>query len=336
VLLGFGVPTSGSWATPDRCVEIAQRAEALGYASLWTFQRLLSPLGERDVPLLPPQYRSVHDPLPLLAFLAGQTQRVRLGVAVVNAPYQAPLVLAKALTTLDHLSGGRLDAGIGIGWMPQELAAVGVPEARRGARADDFLRCLQAIWTDDVVDYDGEFYRVPRSRVDPKPVQQPHPPILMGGAAPAALRRAGRATAGWISSSQADLAPSTSPSASCGTPPRRRSGRHRAAVRVPGRGQGPHRGAGPADRSLREIRSDLVDLSTKGVTETFIDLNFDPHIGSPDVDPDVSMRTAVEVLEALAPDAAPVTSSSDRRGGGTRPHRRVRRRAAGRRRAVRP
>jgi probable F420-dependent oxidoreductase len=157
--------------------------------------------------LLPPQYRSVHDPLPLLAFLAGQTQRVRLGVAVVNAPYQAPLVLAKALTTLDHLSGGRLDAGIGIGWSSHEMEAVGVPMERRGARADDFLRCLQAIWTDDVVDHDGEFYRVPRSRIDPKPVQRPHPPILMGGAAPAALRRAGRVTSGWVSSSQADLDP---------------------------------------------------------------------------------------------------------------------------------
>jgi probable F420-dependent oxidoreductase len=303
VLLGFGVPTSGSWATPDRCVEIAQRAEALGYASLWTFQRLLSPLGERDVPLLPPQYRSVHDPLPLLAFLAGQTQRVRLGVAVVNAPYQAPLVLAKALTTLDHLSGGRLDAGIGIGWMPQELAAVGVPEARRGARADDFLRCLQAIWTDDVVDYDGEFYRVPRSRVDPKPVQQPHPPILMGGAAPAALRRAGRATSGWISSSQADLSTIDEPIGVV-RDAAVEAGRDVAALRFVCRGVVKVRTGERAQLtgSLREVRADLVDLSTKGVTETFIDLNFDPHVGSPDVDPDVSMRKAVEVLEALAPD----------------------------------
>ena len=303
MLLGFGVPTSGSWATPDRCVEIAQRAEALGYASLWTFQRLLSPLGERDVPLLPPQYRSVHDPLPLLAFLAGQTQRVRLGVAVVNAPYQSPLVLAKALTTIDHLSGGRLDAGLGIGWMPQELAAVGVPEARRGARADDFLRCLEAIWTDDVVDYEGDFYRVPRSRVDPKPVQQPHPPILMGGAAPAALRRAGRSTSGWISSSQADLTTIDEPigvvrDAAVA------AGRDAATLRFVCRGVVKVRTGERAQLtgSLQEIRADLVDLSTKGVTETFVDLNFDPRIGSPDVDPDVSMRKAFDVLEALAPD----------------------------------
>ena len=304
MLLGFGVPTSGSWATPVRCVEVAQRAEALGYASLWTFQRLLSPLDERDVPVLPPQYRHVHDPLTLLAFLAGQTERVRLGVAVVNAPYQSPLVLAKALTTIDHLSGGRLDAGIGIGWSPQELAAVGIPEARRGARADDFLRCLQAIWTDDVVDHDGDFYRVPRSRVDPKPLQQPHPPILMGGAAPAALRRAGRVTSGWISSSQADLRSIDEPIGVV-RDAAADAGRDVSALRFVCRGVVKVRTGERSQLtgSLPEIRSDLVDLATKGVTETFIDLNFDPRIGSPDVDPDVSMRTAVEVLEALAPDA---------------------------------
>ncbi|HEX3620816.1 MAG TPA: TIGR03619 family F420-dependent LLM class oxidoreductase, partial [Acidimicrobiales bacterium] len=202
--LGVAVPISGSWATPANCLRVAARAEELGYSSLWTFQRLLSPLGDEG-PVLAPQYRSVHDPLAVLAYLAGRTSGVRLGVAVANMPYYAPIVLAKMLTTIDHLSGGRLDVGLGIGWLPEELEAVGVEAARRGARAEDYLRCLAAVWDDDVVDYDGEFYRVPRSRVDPKPLQRPHPPVLLGGGAEPALRRAGRAADGWISSSQADL-----------------------------------------------------------------------------------------------------------------------------------
>src|SRR5215213_2687577 len=139
MLLGFALPVSGSWATPANCVRVAQLAEALGYRSLWTFQRLLSPVDAAGSPVLDPQYRSVHDPLVVLAYVAGQTSTARLGVAVVNMPYCAPTVLAKQLTTIDHLCGGRLDVGLGIGWQPEELVSVGGTTARRGARAEDFL-----------------------------------------------------------------------------------------------------------------------------------------------------------------------------------------------------
>jgi len=301
VQLGVAVPVSGSWATPENCVELARKAEALGYRSLWTFQRLLSPL-DGDTPLLEPQYRSVHDPLALLAYLAGQTTSVRLGVAIVNMPYYAPIVLAKLLTTIDHVSAGRVDAGLGIGWSPHEFEAVGVPPARRGARADDFLRCLQAIWTDDIVEYEGEFYRVPRSRIDPKPVQKPHPPVLLGGTADPALRRAGRVAAGWISSSRADLdrideSIGIVRAAAVG------AGRDPESLRFICRGVVKVRSTerGPLTGSLDEIRSDLARVAAKGVTELFVDLNFDPEIGSPEADPRASMRRAHEVLEALAP-----------------------------------
>jgi probable F420-dependent oxidoreductase len=301
MLLGFAAPVSGSWATPANCARVARRAEALGYTSLWTFQRLLSPL-EGDAPQLDPQYRRVLDPLTTLAFLAGQTTSVRLGVAVVNMPYYAPVVLAKALTTIDHLSGGRLDVGLGIGWLPQELVAVGTTAERRGARAEDYLRCLRAIWTDEVVEYQGDFYRVPRSRIDPKPVQRPHPPILLGGTAEPALRRAERLAAGWISSSRADLGRIDEP---IGVIRRaaEAAGRDPAALRFVCRGVVKVRGGsrGPLEGSLSEIRSDLAGLAAKGLTETFVDLNFDPEIGSPDADPAASMRRAEEVLEALAP-----------------------------------
>ena len=301
--VGFAVPVSGSWATPQNCARIARRAEALGYSSLWTFQRLLSPLNE-DGPVLAPRYRSVQDPLAVLAHLAGQTETVRLGVAVVNMPYYAPIVLAKLLTTIDHLSGGRLDAGLGIGWLPAELAAAGATTAQRGARAEDYLRCLRAIWTDEIVDYDGDFYRVPRSRVDPKPLQKPHPPVLLGGGAPPALRRAGRLAAGWISSSQADLTRIDEPIGTVRAAAMD-AGRDPSDLRFVCRGVVKVRSTtgsrAPLTGSLEEIRADLAALARKGVTETFVDLNFDPEIGSPDADSDASMRRAEEVLEALAP-----------------------------------
>jgi probable F420-dependent oxidoreductase len=300
--LGFAVPISGSWATADNIVALATRAEQLGYTSLWTFQRLLSPLGPDDEPQLPPQYRSVHDPLAVLAFLAAVTRAPRLGVAIVNLPYVAPIVLAKQLTTSDHLSGGRLDAGFGIGWSPDEFAAVGAPTDHRGARAEERIACLRAIWTDAIGEFEGEHDRVPRSRVDPKPLQHPHPPILLGAAAPAALRRIGRLADGWISSSQADLTRNDESIAvvrdaatGAGRDPDRLRFICRGVVKVRQDERGPLTG------SLDDIRADLGDLAAKGVTETFVDLNFDPEIGSPSADPDVSVRRAHEVLEALAP-----------------------------------
>ena len=299
--LGFAVPVSGAWAEPGNCVEIARRAEELGYASLWTFQRLLSPL-DGDAPTLATPYRRVEDPLATLAFLAGVTTTARLGVAVVNMPYYAPVVLAKLLTTIDRLSGGRLDAGLGIGWAEGEFEAVDVSMTRRGPRGADFVRCLQAIWTDDVVDYRGEFYRVPRSRVEPKPLQRPHPPILLGGTADSALRRAGRIGAGWISSSRADLT-TIGDSIAVVRAAAIEAGRDPGGLRFVCRGVVKVRSAerSPLTGSLAEIRDDLAGLARRGVTETFVDLNFDPEIGSPDADPAESMRRAHDVLEALAP-----------------------------------
>jgi probable F420-dependent oxidoreductase len=302
VLTGFALPVSGSWATPANCVRIATRAEALGYASLWTFQRLLSPVDAEGVPALDPQYRSVQDPLGLLAFVAGHTTTARLGVAVVNMPYYPPIVLAKMLTTLDHVSGGRLDAGLGIGWLPSELEAVGMTTAQRGARAEDYLRCLRAIWTDDIVDYQGDFYCVPRCRVDPKPVQRPHPPVLLGGGAEKALRRAGRMADGWISSSRADLA-NIATSVATVRLGATEAGRDPDALRFICRGVVKVRTGerAPLVGSLDDIRSDLAELAAKGITETFVDLNFDPEIGSPDAEAGESMRRAEVILEALAP-----------------------------------
>jgi alkanesulfonate monooxygenase SsuD/methylene tetrahydromethanopterin reductase-like flavin-dependent oxidoreductase (luciferase family) len=158
-LLGFGLPVSGSWATPDNMVHIAQRAEELGYASLWTFQRLLYPadggldpttnaaLNPGTLAADDPSYQAVHDPLLPLAYVAAHTQRIGLGTATICAPFTPPVVLAKAMVTMDHLCQGRLTVGLGIGWLPHEYVAAGVPREQRGARMDEYLRCLEALWT---------------------------------------------------------------------------------------------------------------------------------------------------------------------------------------------
>ncbi|MEZ5194280.1 MAG: LLM class flavin-dependent oxidoreductase [Nocardioides sp.] len=147
-LLGFGLPVSGSWATPATMLHLAQRAEALGYASLWTFQRTLVPVGgsaaSHDAVGRPaaravdaPAYQAVQDAVLPLAFVAARTERIGLGTATLCAPFTAPAMLAKAMTTLDQLSAGRLTIGLGIGWLPEEYAAAGVPFARRGARMEE-------------------------------------------------------------------------------------------------------------------------------------------------------------------------------------------------------
>jgi probable F420-dependent oxidoreductase len=304
--IGFGAPMSGTWATPTNQVEIAQRAEALGYQSLWAFSRILNPDGPPDQRLAP-VYRSVHDPLIVAAFLAGVTSRVRLGLAIVNLPFYAPLVLAKALTSIDIVSNGRLDAGLGLGWSPQEFAAAGVDMARRGDRAEEFLACLRAIWTEDPVEFSGEFYTVPRGWVEPKPVQRPHPPILLGGMAPRALRRVGATADGWISSSR--VAGSEIPGAVATIrEAAQTAGRDPGEVRIVVRGSLRLRDTDHVDDptmtgTAEKIKADLEKYAATGTDEVFLDLNFDEQIGSPDADPVRSMAVAHEVLETFAPTA---------------------------------
>jgi probable F420-dependent oxidoreductase len=301
-LLGFGLPVSGSWATPATMTHVARRAEELGYASLWSFQRVLFPADGR----LGPMYRAVHDPLVPLAYVAAVTERIRLGTAIVNAPFLAPALLAKSLTSLDVVSGGRLDAGLGIGWAQDEYTAAGVPFERRGARMDEYLRCLQALWTEDPVSFDGEFYSVPPSRIGPAPVQRPHPPLLLGGTAEPALRRAGRLTQGWISSSRQDLT-SIGSSVDVVRTGAEQAGKDPSAVRVVVRGlvdlldTAPSGDRRPLHGTAEQVRGDLQALAAQGVTEVFLDLNFSPRVGSPDVDAGESTRYAEQVLEALAP-----------------------------------
>jgi len=300
--IGFALPVSGSWATPDNQVRVAERAEELDYSSLWTFQRLLYPAkpeNERWAPV----YRSVTDPLVTLAFIAGQTTRIGLGVAILNAPFYTPVMLAKQVTTLDLLSKGRLVVGLGIGWSPEEFAAADADMSARGKRMDDFLGALDAILTaDGPAEYHGETFELPPSYVEPRAVQRPRPPIILGGMAEPALRRAGALADGWVSASRADLSTigqsiETVRSAAVAAHRDEKTLRFvcRGVVRIRA-----ERG-GILSGSYDEVRKDFDALADAGITELFVDLNFDEEIGTVDADPAASMRRAEEALTELAP-----------------------------------
>jgi probable F420-dependent oxidoreductase len=303
--IGFGAPVSGVWATPENLASFAASAEGAGYASLWTFQRLIVPEGSA----MEPVYHSVLDPMVALGYLAAATQRIRLGVAVVNMPYLAPVYLAKQAATVDVLSGGRLDLGLGIGWMPEEFTAADATMAKRGARTGEYLEVLRRAWAEGITEFSGEFYSVPPGRIAPNPVQRPGPPMLLGGTVRAALERAGRLADGWVTSSRTDLS-RISEGIEVVRAAAAEAGRDPASIRIICRGV--VRAGAPVtvpegggrrllSGSYADIRGDVAWLAEHGVTEIFYDLNWDPLVGAPDADPVGAVARAEEILTELAP-----------------------------------
>ena len=200
---GFALPQVGSAVGPETLVTVAKRAEDLGFDSLWVLDRILWPVSPRaPYPIgdgsLPVKYRSVLDPLETLTFAAAHTRRIALGTSVLNLPWYNPVLLARRLTTLDVLSAGRLRIGFGIGWSPDEYEAADVPWQKRGKRADELIQALKKIWTTDPVEFQGKYYRIPKSVIGPKPVQKPHPPIYMAAYTPAAMKRVAAEANGWF------------------------------------------------------------------------------------------------------------------------------------------
>lgn len=200
-VLGFAVPQFGASARAD-LVRYAVTAEGLGADSLWVGDRLLTPVhpsvGYAGRDTIPEQFRAGLDPFIALAVLAGVTNRVRLGSSVFVAPWYPPVQLGRQLTAIDVVSGGRLLPGFGIGWSPEEFAAAGAPFFRRGAQLDELLDALEQLWTANPVAHLGERWSIPLSWVDLKPVQQPRPPIYLGGFTPASLKRIGTRADGWL------------------------------------------------------------------------------------------------------------------------------------------
>jgi probable F420-dependent oxidoreductase len=201
--IGFALGNIGPIGTAEAISKIAQRAEALGYESVWTVERLLwpvkpqTPYGGSPDGSLPEPYKYVLDPLDALTFAAAQTKKVALGTSVLDIPYYNPVMLARRLTTIDQLSSGRLRVGLGLGWSKDEMDAAGADMKQRGARADEFLQVLKAIWTTNPVEFHGKFFQIPKSYINPKPVQKPHPPIYLAAFAPPALKRLATLADGW-------------------------------------------------------------------------------------------------------------------------------------------
>jgi probable F420-dependent oxidoreductase len=201
--VGISLPQLGPQASAENLIKVARRAEELGYDSAWVLERLLWPLNPKEpYPAspdghLPETYQIVFDPIETLTFVGAHTKRIQLGTSVVVLPYHSPIQLARRIATLDNLSGGRALIGAGVGWSSDEFEAVGTPFARRGARCDEFLQAMIDIWTKDPVKFDGQFYHIPESKVGPKPLQKPYPPLYLAGFGQYTFDRAARFGSGW-------------------------------------------------------------------------------------------------------------------------------------------
>lgn len=190
----FGV-NIGPCADPALQERVVRAAEESGFESVWTGEHVVLPLRDNPVPV--PAETPFLDSLVTLARLAGTTRRLRLGTGILVLPHHNPVLLAKALASLDVVSGGRLIAGFAGGYAEAEFRALGADFARRGVRTDEALRAMRVLWTEPEPRFTGRFWAFADIRFEPKPVQRPHPPIVIGGHAEPALRRAARAGDGW-------------------------------------------------------------------------------------------------------------------------------------------
>ncbi len=189
---GIGLPHFRRLASTEAIVTVAQQAEALGFDSVWASDHIVVPRSAI------PRFGEVFfEPFTTLAYVAGRTKRVRLGTSVIILPYRHPLFMGKALATLDVLSGGRLIVGAAVGWLAEEFEALGIPFAERGARSDEALKVMRALWTEAEPRFEGRFFRFAGIRAEPKPLQKPHPPIWIGGNSQAAFRRAAEFADAW-------------------------------------------------------------------------------------------------------------------------------------------
>lgn len=202
---GIFLPAANPFCTGEYLHAVGTGAEERGIDSVWAPEHVVLfddydssyPYSDDgQIPGFPGS--GMLDPFGVLTFVAACTTTVRIGTAICLVPQRNPVYTSSEVATLDWLSGGRFDFGIGVGWLREEFEALGVPFEKRGLRTDEYLRLLKALWTEEVVDFDGEFHSVRKVRQDPKPVQSPHPPILVGGESDAAMRRVAHHGDGWF------------------------------------------------------------------------------------------------------------------------------------------
>lgn len=201
----FGLAFASSVGTDSQsALEICRTAESVGFDSVWGGEHVIrpdqieSPYPYTEDGVMPGEAETpVPDPLIWLAYVGAAAPTLRLGTCILIVPQRNPLVLAKALATLDHLTGGRVELGLGVGWMREEFEALGIPWARRGARNDEYVAAMRALWAGPHAEYHGEFVDFDPATCSPRPVNGSIP-ILVGGDTPAAIRRAVRIADGYF------------------------------------------------------------------------------------------------------------------------------------------
>ncbi len=200
-----GVQTGFSGATsPELIADFGRISEERGFHSIWVpehvvfFRDYASRYPYSDDGKLPGDPDGVMEPLTALTFLAAHTKRIRLGTGVCLVPQRNPIYTAKQVADVDYLSGGRLDFGIGIGWLREEFGALGIPWERRAERTRECIAVMKTLWCDEISHFEGEFYDLPECLQNPKPVQNPHPPLYFGGESEPALRRVAELGQGWF------------------------------------------------------------------------------------------------------------------------------------------
>jgi probable F420-dependent oxidoreductase len=201
----IGVQTGFSQATPPELIAAyGTIAEERGFHSLWVpehvlfFQEYASRYPYAGDGKIPGNPDGVMEPFTALAFVAACTRRIRLGTGICLVPQRNPIYTAKQAADLDYLSQGRFDFGIGVGWLREEFAALGVPWERRAARTRECIGVMKSLWCDEVSSYQGEFFHLPECLQNPKPTQKPHPPLFFGGESDAALSRVAELGQGWF------------------------------------------------------------------------------------------------------------------------------------------
>jgi probable F420-dependent oxidoreductase len=209
------LPTASPMTTFDLLDAVATGTEERGIGTIWVGEHvvLFTEYASRypyaaDGRVPAPSGSGLLEPMVTLSYLAARTRTVRLGTAMLLLPQRNPVYTAKEVSSLDWLSGGRVDLGIGVGWLKEEFDALNVPWSNRGARTDEYLDILHTLWCDDTSEYHGATYDLPPCEMFPKPLQTPHPPLHFGGETPAALRRVARSGQGWhtFNRSPAELA----------------------------------------------------------------------------------------------------------------------------------
>lgn len=204
--IGYFAVGIGSSVDPEVIALTARTAEQAGFHSLWAPEHVVllsqytskypyAPDGKLQIPNTKIDFL---DPFTALTFAAAHSKTLRLGTGICLVPEHNPVVLAKTVASLDKLSGGRFDFGVGIGWLEEEFTAVGVPWERRADRTREYLKAMKLLWTEEEPEFKGEFCSFPKAHLYPKPVQKPHPPIIFGGESTPALRRVGEIGDGWF------------------------------------------------------------------------------------------------------------------------------------------